>query len=45
MSKSICLYEIIDCLYWVSDRSQDARTEWNYDIFDYLARVNEEDYE
>lgn len=39
------LYELIDTLYWVSDRSQNARTEWNYDIFDYLRQVNEEDYE
>ena len=39
------LDEIIDTLYWVGDRSQDAKTDWNTDIFNYLARVDEYDYE
>ena len=39
------LDEIIDTLYWVGDRSCDARSEWNTDIFNYLARVDEDDYE
>ena len=39
------LDEIIDTLYWVCDRSQDAKTDWNTDIFNYLARVDEYDYE
>ena len=37
--------EIIDTLYWVSDRSTDARTDWNTDIFIWLSRVDEEEYE
>ena len=45
MSTNVCLYEIIDCLYWMANRSQDAVSEWNTDIFNYLARINEEDYE
>jgi len=39
------LDEIIGTLYWVGDRSQDAKTEWNTDIFNYLSRVDEYDYE
>ena len=39
------LREVVDTLYWLSDRSQDARTDWNYDIFEWLSRVDEEDYE
>ena len=39
------LREVIDTLYWVCDRSIDAKTDWNTDIFNYLARVDEYDYE
>ena len=38
------LDEIIDTLYWVSARSEHY-SEWKTDIFNHLARVNEEDYE
>ena len=40
----IDLDEIIDCLYWVADRSEHY-SAWNTDIFDYLARVDENDYD
>lgn len=36
---------IIDTLYWVADRSTDAKTDWNTDIFCRLALVDQEDYE
>ena len=38
------LYEYIDTLYWLGDRTI-APTDYNINIFDYLAQVNEEDYE
>jgi hypothetical protein len=38
------LDEIIDTLYWVSARSEHY-SFWNTDIFNHLARVNEEEYE
>lgn len=38
------LDEIIDTLYWVSARSEHY-SEWNTDLFNHLARVNDEDYE
>jgi hypothetical protein len=37
--------EVINTLYWVSDRSTDARTDWNTDIFKWLSRIDEEDCE
>jgi hypothetical protein len=39
------LREVIDALYWVSDRSSDARTDWNTDIFEWVSRIDEDDYE
>jgi hypothetical protein len=37
--------EVIDTLYWVSDRSSSARIDWNTDIFEWVSRIDEDDYE
>jgi len=35
----------LDTLYWVADRSDQARSEWNEDIFNVLSLIKEDDYE
>jgi len=36
---------VINALYWFANRSQNAAHDWNTDIFDHLALIDENAYE